>query len=1204
MSKLNNLHWVAMVIFAMALVLIFQFMLLSSVHRDYQAGYFRTVGLLDEQSQQLERELIAYAEQSPSQVQHAIVSTMQLKGLRKVIVLNKENKVVFANNSIWLNNDVAQLAPYIPHLAYSIDVGFKKQLLLSEDSRLLFYTNSYSLPFSGPLSQVRVHFEYEFLAAEAAFWQSSKLVFNSTSAVLLLLALVFIGWFYRGTVLPVIHLSDALQRYGKSKERLNIEEQGVSQLRILTRLINNLQHRQNKDRQKNQEQLKQHLAIFSAIADGVILLSKNGHILAMNPAASRLFQGSEVSLLGCHLSQLPGGASHLNAALKQVSQDGLVANFSDQLHFMFDSSVVHIAGNIRQLDADPVQYLLCLQDTSAKQYLETAIATLSDVAATADPLQHICNSVAHALKMPWVYILRREAGSERLYLLSGCQGQQFAGQVDLAFSPLYEVFHQGEILVMGEKINQAFASDPFIKGHHIKTFFALPLHDEKGQVAAALCAMHYKKYESTTALDLLRIAARRVELEMQYKAQDRQLRASDTSLRQLLDNVPHMVSIRNQQHQVQLENSAARQFRQQLEVEQVNQLTAQSVVLSEKVRQGETLREIRKSVDKKGLMRFHEVVCAPYHQINSSQEMTLEVATDVTELMQAKTTLQKKVNILDALNEVHRTLVAQEDESQLLLDICQIIAQKLNFPLVWAGQINSASTVPLSLIAAFSPMEHVDDFVEQYCFDDLQTYRAAVQTQHVQRIDSLADQAHLSSNHKLAHAGLKSLLVVPIQRNEKVTQIICIYGPKAYYFDQDDELIFNQLGLDLSLAIEHQQTASSKRQLELQLMQTQKMEAIGQLTAGVAHDFNNILASILGFTELSLMRVSLEDEKMNDYLTQVITAGKRAQDLVAQMLAFSRPSEQFHQAAVPLTLAMALKEGCRMLNATLGKEINLEFAIGHNANQTVAITPTEFHQVLMNLVINARDAMNSEGTIQVNLDYLAHSGEMECRSCRSQFDGEYLVLTVTDYGSGMDEAVVRNIFSPFYTTKEVGKGTGMGLSVIHGLVHNLNGHIRVQSSPGIGSVFQVYFPVSHDVSVPMEVPINNEAKYPSLRNKRVLLVDDEPSIVEFLTDLLHSADVKVSAFNNAQSALDAFMSEPQSFDLVVTDMMMPRMTGLELAQRITQFNTLLPVVLISGDDLTLLPDEDEHVFVAQVEKPFSSAVFMRTLADLFTPVAA
>lgn len=447
-------------------------------------------------------------------------------------------------------------------------------------------------------------------------------------------------------------------------------------------------------------------------------------------------------------------------------------------------------------------------------------------------------------------------------------------------------------------------------------------------------------------------------------------------------------------------------------------------------------------------------------------------------------------------------------------------------------------------------------------------------------------------------------MAIPIQCNGKVTHAICIYGPNPDHFDQDDELIFNQLGLDLSLAIEHQQTTSTKRQLELQLMQTQKMEAIGQLTAGVAHDFNNILASILGFTELSLMRVSLEEEKIADYLKQVITAGKRAQDLVAQMLAFSRPGDQFHQAAVPLTLAMALKEGCRMLTATLGKDIQLDYQIGRNANQAVAITPTEFHQVLMNLVLNARDAMNGEGEIRVRLDHLTTANEsLECRSCRGQFQGEFLVLTVTDTGSGMEEAVIRNIFSPFYTTKEVGKGTGMGLSVIHGLVHNLGGHIRVKSTLGEGSEFKVYFPISAAVSVAIEAPELSVFKYPSLRNKRVLLVDDETSILEFLTDLLTAAEVKVSAFSDAPEAFEAFMAAPQSFDIVVTDMMMPRMTGLELARRITEYNTLLPVVAITGDDIANLASE-QNVFVAQLEKPFSAALFMETLADLFTPVSA
>ncbi|MCE2572930.1 ATP-binding protein [Motilimonas eburnea] len=1203
MSRINNLHWVAVIVIVMAIVLVVQGMLLSALQQDGQARHGQAMALLDDNGVKVEQALLLNLVERPEHVKQAVVSAMSLKGLRKIIVLDQAGRVIFANNSIWLHHQVADLADYVPILAANAPLSFEKQFQVSRDGSLLHYTKQLSLPFTAPLAEVKLYFEYEFLEPAIPFEFIANLTLSPGGMAFLLFVILFIAWFYRAALWPLNHLSLALQNYGKSKERLYLDEQGASQIRRLTRLFNNIHHRQNRARRQTQEQLQQHLAIFSAIDDGVVLLSEKGHVLALNPAACRLFQANESSLVGCYVSQLPGNAINLNQAFMQVQKDGQAMEFSGQLNFMFDSSTRHVAGQVSRINAEPPQYLVCMHDTSPEHYLEAAIASLSEEEANTDPLTHICNSVANALNMPWVYIVRRESGSERLYLLAGCQGQQFPGQADLAFSPLYELFHQGDMLMMGEKVNQVFGSDPFVKAQHLKSFFAVPLHDDKGQVAAALCAMHFKKSESHTVRDLLRIAARRAELEMQYKAQDKQIRASDLSLRQLLDNVPHMITMRDRRHQVQLENLAARQFRQQLAEQQANNLTAQSVMLAEKVKQGVTLREIRENTTEQGQVCFHEVVCSPYHQVNSRQAMTLEVATDVTELMQAKTTLQRKVNILDALNEVHRSLVTQDNDAKLLHEICHILAQKLNFPLVYAVQLDHDEALELNLVAAISELESVDSLVTDYCLSDIGLFQQLLENQHVIRINSLIDYKLSNTSHRLASQGLRSMMAIPIQCNDKVTHAICIYGPKSDYFDQEDELIFNQLGLDLSLALEHQQTTSTKRQLELQLMQTQKMEAIGQLTAGVAHDFNNILASILGFTELSLMRVSLEEDKIADYLKQVITAGKRAQDLVAQMLAFSRPSDQFHQAAVPLTLAMALKEGCRMLAATLGKDIQLDYQIGRNANQAVAITPTEFHQVLMNLVLNARDAMNGEGEIKVGLDHLTASETLECRSCRSPFQGEYLVLTVTDTGSGMEEAVIRNIFSPFYTTKEVGKGTGMGLSVIHGLVHNLGGHIRVVSTLGQGSEFKVYFPVSAALSAPIEAPALSVFKYPSLRNKRVLLVDDETSILEFLTDLLTAAEVKVSAFSDAQQAFDAFMAAPQSFDIVVTDVMMPRMTGLELARRLTEYNTLLPVVAISGDDIANLSSE-QSVFVAQLEKPFSAAVFMETLADLFTPVSA
>jgi len=250
---------------------------------------------------------------------------------------------------------------------------------------------------------------------------------------------------------------------------------------------------------------------------------------------------------------------------------------------------------------------------------------------------------------------------------------------------------------------------------------------------------------------------------------------------------------------------------------------------------------------------------------------------------------------------------------------------------------------------------------------------------------------------------------------------------------------------------------SEREQLYTQLQQAQKMESIGHLTGGIAHDFNNMLASIMGFTELAISNCDhRHDEKLNEYLTEVMIAGERARELIAQMLSFSRRNNDREYA--PLDASLLLKEVVSMIRPMLPSSIDINYNFEPDTPYINA-DPVQIHQILMNMCINARDALQGHGRVELNLKLVKFEKSI-CSSCHDSISGEYVVFEVTDNGTGIDESSIKNIFDPFFTTKEVGKGTGMGLSVVHGIVHDHNGHIVVKSDLGKGTIFNLLFPVN------------------------------------------------------------------------------------------------------------------------------------------------
>lgn len=348
---------------------------------------------------------------------------------------------------------------------------------------------------------------------------------------------------------------------------------------------------------------------------------------------------------------------------------------------------------------------------------------------------------------------------------------------------------------------------------------------------------------------------------------------------------------------------------------------------------------------------------------------------------------------------------------------------------------------------------------------------------------------------------------------------------------------------------------SEKRRLELMLLQAQKMEAIGTLAGGIAHDFNNILSPIIGYTEMALGDIP-DVNPQRHRLEQVLMAAMRAKELVKQILAFSRVSHE--QPMSSMDISMIVKEALNLMRATLPSSIEIR----QNIEKGVAVVDaTQIHQVIVNLCTNGAHAMEGKGILDVSLTRV-HLGEIDVStlSASKLKPGPYLKLSVSDTGQGMDGETLQRIFEPYFTTKEVGKGTGLGLAVVHGIAKRHDGDIIVRSEPGKGSVFDVYLPTAvvetkASIAVPEALPKGSG---------HILLVDDEPMIADMAARMLEQLGYRVAAKTSPLDALDLFRSAPREFDLILTDYTMPGLTGLELAGEILRIRPDIPVILCTG----------------------------------------
>ena len=393
-----------------------------------------------------------------------------------------------------------------------------------------------------------------------------------------------------------------------------------------------------------------------------------------------------------------------------------------------------------------------------------------------------------------------------------------------------------------------------------------------------------------------------------------------------------------------------------------------------------------------------------------------------------------------------------------------------------------------------------------------------------------------------------------------------------------------------------------RARLEAQLRQAQKMEAIGQLTGGIAHDFNNILTSVLGYTVLAQERAeALADARLQRQLGQARLATERARDLVAQMLAFARRKPGARRA---LEIAPLVRQAIGLLRPTLPSSVMIDVQADDAALPLVEADAVQLEQVLFNLCINARDAVHGAGNIRIGLQ--SAQGGWRCQSCGLLApEGRWVELQVEDDGGGISAETMRRMFDPFFTTKPAGSGSGMGLAMVHGIVHDHGGHIGVRTSVGRGTRFSLLLPAS--VAAPAAPAQERRAAGPALPARtllrgRVLLVEDDALAGDYLAEQLADWGLDVTVRRDARNALARLEDRGQAVDLLITDLTMPHMSGLQLAQRAAELRPALPVLLVSGDLGVADPRAMAEAGIrATLAKPLDTATLLVAIRGALSP---
>lgn len=435
-------------------------------------------------------------------------------------------------------------------------------------------------------------------------------------------------------------------------------------------------------------------------------------------------------------------------------------------------------------------------------------------------------------------------------------------------------------------------------------------------------------------------------------------------------------------------------------------------------------------------------------------------------------------------------------------------------------------------------------------------------------------------NGYLSRHEITSMLDAPVRVGGQVRGVICLESVRQRRQWTAEEIAFaGELADQFAGALSNhgrRSDASERRRLEAELIQAQKMEAVGHLTAGIAHDFNNIITAVSGYTSLARQYARRDPDMLNACLSRIDDAIRRSRLLVKQLMKFGAASPV---AVTRIDLGEQLTGTLDFLRAVLPSSVEVESNLSL-AKLTALFDADQLDQVILNLALNGSDAMEGQGLLHISTD-VDQLRECFCDACHHAFSGSYAMIRMTDTGSGIGEDVRQHMFEPFFTTKGEGRGTGLGLAMVNRLMHEYGGHVAVSSEPGRGTMFTLYLPLA-------EEPVALAASDPS-SIAPVLVVDDDVGAGSFLSELLISHGYRVRSLVSANEALRLVRENPGQVRLVITDYSMPEMDGVSLARELSVLDAGLPVLLVSGYGADIdIADFGKHNIRAMFGKPIET----------------
>ncbi|PCJ48162.1 MAG: hypothetical protein COA74_09865 [Gammaproteobacteria bacterium] len=541
----------------------------------------------------------------------------------------------------------------------------------------------------------------------------------------------------------------------------------------------------------------------------------------------------------------------------------------------------------------------------------------------------------------------------------------------------------------------------------------------------------------------------------------------------------------------------------------------------------------------------------PYKMIGMHQDIT-------------QTVIQREMQ--ERMRQILQNIIEHENISSILSKICTAIHEiESSLYCVIYLQNNSVSKKDLTLHYDKSLPPTLIHILNSITIEDSNSEMQQTRRQkNALYIDNIAQEhSWKSANLMLEPLHISAFCGQSIFDNtQNCNAVICLYIQDNLIPREIIDQILAMASSIAAVAIEGQHQSDNQQKIQQQLYHSQKMDSIGHLTAGIAHDFNNILGSIVGYTSLAKrLAAKKNDEKLDDYLNEVVIASKRARDLISQMMIFSRsePSKN-----ISIDAKVVIKEVMQLVKSIIPSSITINHHFEKDINK-IRINPIALHQLIMNLLINAKDAMKSNvGEISIKL-LQVKLDSYKCMSCHDSFSGQYVCIEIKDSGSGISSQIINHIFDPFFTTKEIGQGTGMGLAVVHGILHDCGGHVSVLTKPNPDTSFKLYFPAiseqekteSIDSLLPDEIISIGSGEH-------IMVVDDDIPLSLLFEEIINSYGYNVSRFDNSQVALQAFLTAPDDYQLIITDQTMPFLTGDEMAKQMLSVKPELPIIICTG----------------------------------------